>query len=100
MRYFVSSDYYPAEYARILVAPDYYELNLENFELALLEVNYNSKFNQLTHAQIMGALLHKLGVKRTIIGDILVEQGYAQLLVTKIWLIIFKLMLQRLQKQA
>ena len=31
----------------------------------------------------MGALLHKLGVKRTIIGDILVEQGYAQLLVTK-----------------
>ena len=100
LRYFVSSDYYPAEYARILVAPDYYELNLENFELALLEVNYNSKFNQLTHAQIMGALLHKLGVKRTIIGDILVEQGYAQLLVTKIWLIIFKLMLQRLQKQA
>ena len=69
LRYFVSSDYYPAEYARILVAPDYYELNLENFELALLEVNYNSKFNQLTHAQIM--------------GDILVEQGYAQLLVTK-----------------
>ncbi|WP_340641719.1 RNA-binding protein [Streptococcus vicugnae] len=82
-RYFVSSDYYPAEYARILIAPDYYELDLKDFELALLEVNYNSKFNQLTHAQIMGTLLHKLGVKRTIIGDILVETGYAQLLVTK-----------------
>ncbi|KEH52799.1 YlmH family RNA-binding protein [Streptococcus macedonicus] len=81
LHYFVSSDYYPAEYARLIVAPDYYEFNPEDFELTLLEVNYNSKFNQLTHSQIMGTLLHKLGIKRTVIGDILVESGYAQLLV-------------------
>ena len=31
----------------------------------------------------MGTLLHKLGIKRTVIGDILVESGYAQLLVTQ-----------------
>lgn len=83
LRYFVSSDYYPAEYARLLVAPDYYELNFDDFELALLEVKYNSKFNQLTHAQIMGTLLNRLGIRRNIIGDILVESGYAQLLVTR-----------------
>ena len=62
LHYFVSSDYYPAEYARLIVAPDYYEFNPEDFELTLLEVNYNSKFNQLTHSQIMGTLLHKLGI--------------------------------------
>ena len=100
LRYFVSSDYYPAEYARILVAPDYYELNLEDFELALLEVNYNSKFNQLTHAQIMGTLLHKLGVKRTIIGDILVEQGYAQLLVTKSMVDYFRINVTKIAKAS
>lgn len=80
---FVSSDYYPAEYARLIVAPDYYEFNSEDFELALLAVNYNAKFNQLTHAQILGALLHQLGIKRTVIGDILVESGQAQILLTK-----------------
>lgn len=80
---FVSTDYYPAEYARLIVAPNYYEFNPEDFELALLEINYNSKFNQLTHSQIMGTLLHKLGIKRTVIGDILVKSGYAQLLVMK-----------------
>ena len=83
LRYFVSSDCYPTEYARLIVAPDYYEFSVDDFELALLEVNYNSKFNQLTHSQIMGTLLHKLGIKRTVLGDILVESGYAQLLVMK-----------------
>lgn len=73
---------------------------MEDFELALLEVNYNSKFNQLTHAQIMGTLLHKLGVKRTIIGDILVEQGYAQLLVTKSMVDYFRVNVTKIAKAS
>ncbi|MCC9701760.1 RNA-binding protein, partial [Streptococcus agalactiae] len=42
---------------------------------------YNAKFNHLTHAKIMGTLLNYLGVKRSILGDILVEEGCAQVLV-------------------
>ncbi len=80
---FISSDYYPTEYARVLIAPNYYEFDVNDFNLVLLEINYNSKFNQLTHSQIMGALLHELGVRRTVFGDILIDDGYAQIFIDR-----------------
>lgn len=48
----------------------------------------------------MGTLLHKLGVKRTIIGDILVEQGYAQLLVTKSMVDYFRVNVTKIAKAS
>lgn len=83
LKAFVSSDYYASEYARLIIAPEYYVCQVEDFELALLEVRYQSKFAQLSHAQIMGTLLNHLGIKRTVIGDILVTDGYAQVLVSR-----------------
>ncbi|WP_294426397.1 RNA-binding protein [uncultured Streptococcus sp.] len=83
LKAFVSSDYYASEYARLIIAPEYYVCQVEDFELALLEVRYQSKFAQLSHAQIMGTLLNHLGIKRTVIGDILVTDGYAQVLVLR-----------------
>ncbi|MGT2738895.1 RNA-binding protein [Streptococcus pantholopis] len=80
---FVSSDYYPMEYARVIIAPDYYVFDFLDFQISLFEIVYNSKFNQLTHAQIMGSLLHRLGIRRTVIGDIVVEPGRAQLMVDR-----------------
>ena len=80
---FVSSDFYPTEYAHVIIAPEYYEFDKNDFELSLLEISYNSKFNQLTHRQIMGTLLNVLGIKREVIGDILISEGYAQLLVDR-----------------
>lgn len=79
--YYVSSDYHPMEYARILLAPDYYELDWMDFELSLLEVRYQGKFAQLSHSQILGSLLNGLGIKRQVVGDILVHDGYAQVIV-------------------
>ncbi|KHD45249.1 YlmH family RNA-binding protein [Streptococcus hongkongensis] len=76
-----SNDYYGTEYGRVIIAPAYYHFKKEDFEITLLEINYNSKFNQLTHAQILGTLINELGIKRELIGDILVEGGYAQLMI-------------------
>lgn len=81
--YFVSNDYLPSEYAKILLAPDYYELDLADFELALVEIDYQAKFHQLEHGQILGSLLNQLGLRRDCFGDILVNQGRAQVMVDK-----------------
>ncbi|WP_161980607.1 YlmH family RNA-binding protein [Streptococcus sp. S784/96/1] len=78
---YASSDYYETEYARVLISPDYYVLNLEDFEISLLEFSYNTKFNHLTHRQILGTLINQLGIKRSIFGDILIAEGKVQILV-------------------
>ncbi|MFC3927861.1 YlmH family RNA-binding protein [Streptococcus caprae] len=80
---YISSDYVSSEYARIILAPDYYQLDLTDFEIELLEISYNSKFNQLTHAQIMGTLINHLGIKRTVFGDIRTREGLAQIFVDR-----------------
>lgn len=81
--YYSSQDYYPLEYARILLAPAYYELDLADFELTLLEISYQAKFSQISHSQILGSLVKGLGLKRQVIGDILVAKGRAQVVLTR-----------------
>lgn len=71
----------PTEFVRVIVAPDYYQLEPEDFGLALLEIKHNSKFNQLQHHQILGSLLHQLGIERYVLGDILLATGRAQIFV-------------------
>ena len=80
---FASSDYFPSELARVLVAPSYYQLNMDDFELSLLEISYASKFYKISHSQIMGTLLNQLGIERRTFGDILVIEDRAQLFVDK-----------------
>ncbi len=81
MTYYLSSDYYQTEYAKVILAPEYYSFDEADFEMTLIAIDYNAKFNQLTHAQIMGTLLNQLGIKRSVLGDILVQNGKAQLVV-------------------
>ncbi|AGM98352.1 RNA-binding protein [Streptococcus iniae] len=76
-----STDSFQSEYGRLIIAPDYYQLDEADFEISLLEMRYHAKFNQLKHSQILGTLINELGIKRSLIGDILVEEGYAQLMV-------------------
>lgn len=76
-----SSDYYPMEYSKVIIAPDYYTFDFSDFEITLVEIAYNTKFNSLTHSQILGTLINQLGIKRSIIGDILVQPNRAQLLI-------------------
>ena len=52
LQVFVSSDDRKMEYAKVIVAPDYYQLDPSDFDLSLLEITYSSKFHQLTHSQV------------------------------------------------
>ncbi|MFS5356273.1 YlmH/Sll1252 family protein [Streptococcus agalactiae] len=65
--YYTSGQYFQTEYVKVIIAPEYYQLDMVDFNLS--------------HAKIMGTLLNYLGVKRSILGDILVEEGCAQVLV-------------------
>lgn len=81
LQVFSSGDYYPTEAVRLILAPDYYVLDLADFEMILLEVSYARKFNELSHSQILGTLIHQLGIKRQLLGDIILGQEKTQLLI-------------------
>lgn len=69
-----------AERQKLIFLPAYAQRPLESEYLALLEVRYNQKFNQLEHRDALGALM-SLGVKRTKIGDIVPFDGGFQIAV-------------------
>ena len=69
-----SRQFLETEFVRVILAPDYYLLEEEDFELMALEILYPRKFHQLTHSQMLGTLLHQLGIKRDYIGDILLGE--------------------------
>ena len=81
LQVFVSSDEQKMEYAKVIVAPDYYQLDPSDFDLALLEMVYASKFHHLTHSQVLGTIVHQLGVERKSFGDILTSEGKIQVFV-------------------
>lgn len=72
------------EMARSLIYPSYYQPTVDDFELAAFEINYPSKFAELHHSTIMGALLHN-GLERSAFGDIIgSEDGTWQFVTTKV----------------
>ncbi|WP_010172300.1 RNA-binding protein [Bacillus coahuilensis] len=68
-----------AERKRCLIYPDYFQPKIEDFDLALLEVEYPRKFITLEHRQILGALM-SLGIRREKYGDILLSDDRIQLI--------------------
>lgn len=70
------------ERQRYILAPSFYEIQNEDFDVSLLEVQYPHKFCTLTHAQVLGALVN-LGVKRRTLGDILFDEKEIQIVVAK-----------------
>lgn len=73
------------EYIKALIAPDYYVLSVDRneFDIALLQIDYFSKFKKITHSQILGTFLGETGLSRREIGDIIVNSDSAQIYVTK-----------------
>ncbi|KXT73746.1 hypothetical protein STRDD10_01369 [Streptococcus sp. DD10] len=69
------------EMGRMLLAPEYYQLEKTDFDIALLAIDYPSKFHDLSHGKILGTLLYQLGIERTVFGDILLNQDCAQIFV-------------------
>ena len=65
---------------KLFFLPAYAQVPQDKDHMALLEVHYNQKFNQLEHRDALGALM-SLGVKRTKIGDIVPFDGGFQIVV-------------------
>lgn len=71
------------ELSRLILAPDYYELDSDDFEISALELIYPRKFHEIKHAQLLGTLLNQLGIKRQFLGDILVSDEKTVILIDK-----------------
>lgn len=79
LQIFVSSKIVPGEYGRVIIAPDYYELEWSDFEISRFEIVYARQFNRLSHSQVLGALINQLGLEREVFGDIILDdQGRVQ----------------------
>jgi len=95
---FSSANHVPSEYARVILAPDYFTPSLEDFEMTLLEIEYPSKFQQLTHSKILGTVLNRLGIDRKLFGDILVTEEKAQIIVDQRFITLFQDGIQKISK--
>ena len=95
---FSSTSHVPSEYARVILAPDYFTPSFEDFEMTLLEIEYPSKFQQLTHSKILGTVLNRLGIDRKLFGDILVTEEKAQIIVDQRFITLFQDGIQKISK--
>jgi RNA-binding protein YlmH len=59
-----------SEQRRVLIYPPYFEPTTADFEIALIEINYPTKFSELAHGQILGSILGA-GISRDTLGDII-----------------------------
>lgn len=71
-----------AERRRLILAPDYYELNLDDFEIEVRRIEYPTKFVDLTHRQVTGTLLNA-GLKRQKFGDVVLDEEIVQFATTR-----------------
>lgn len=58
-----------SEMKRLIIAPSFYQIEKEDFEIVLAKISYAKPFCTLNHRDILGALM-SLGVKRELFGDI------------------------------
>ncbi|MCK3904287.1 RNA-binding protein [Streptococcus suis] len=71
---FSTRDLVPTEYSRVILAPSYYVLDKKDFDVMALELVYSRKFHSLSHSQVLGTFLNKLGIRREYLGDILIRE--------------------------
>lgn len=77
LSYQLVGGYEEAEYKRFVVFPDF----LESPEDVVVHVDicYEEKYGNISHRDVLGAVLG-LGLKREVIGDILLETGHVQVM--------------------
>lgn len=71
-----------AERMRVMIAPSYFVPTVEDFQMVVYTIQYPSKFVQLKHPDVLGALL-SLGMDRSKFGDIRVAENTVQFAVAK-----------------
>ena len=59
-----------------------YDINEEDFKIVSYKINYNNKFYEISHRNVLGALM-SLGIKRECLGDILVKDNGIYIFVEK-----------------
>ncbi|GGL44651.1 YlmH family RNA-binding protein [Sporolactobacillus putidus] len=78
----LSGGYAEAERKRALILPPYSEVQDQDFELSCIEVDYPARFADLSHAQLLGALLGT-GIVRSKLGDLIVSDGRIQFIAAR-----------------
>ena len=68
-----------SERKRALLFPEYYQPEVDDFQIGLYEINYPTKFVQLDHRMILGSMM-SLGIKREKFGDIIIHEDRIQFL--------------------
>jgi len=66
-----------SERKRLLIYPDYFQPSDDVFNIAICELQFPSKFIQLKHPDVLGALL-SIGLDRSKFGDIRVDESSVQ----------------------
>ena len=66
-----------AERKRVIIAPSYYVPEKDDYQITVFSLNYPSKFVQLRHPDVLGALL-SLGIERGKFGDIRIAENTVQ----------------------
>lgn len=82
IKLYFSGGFSHGERRRALIAPGYYELVDEDFNIQVYQVLYPDKFVTIEHRDVLGSLMN-LGVKRDKFGDILIEEGQIQFSLAK-----------------
>lgn len=80
---FSTRDFLQTEYSRVILAPSYYVLDSDDFDLMALELLYSRKFHSLSHSQVLGTFLNQLGIRREFLGDILIREDEALIFLDK-----------------
>lgn len=72
---------YPdAEQRRLIIAPEYFEPQSEDFKIQPVLIKYPEKFAELKHGQILGTLANQ-GIDREVFGDIITDGSVWQFFV-------------------
>ncbi|MBS4172442.1 RNA-binding protein [Bacillus sp. FJAT-49736] len=80
VKYSEFGGYDNAERKRVLLYPDYFTPEYNDFQIKLTEIEYPRKFVSLSHRQILGSLM-SLGLKREKFGDILIQDDRIQVVI-------------------
>lgn len=72
--------YSQAERKRLVIFPEYLFPDLVESQIKIYQLDGNFAFQKLSHRDFLGALMG-LGLKRKVIGDILVHSDFAQIIV-------------------
>lgn len=82
VRMAASGAFEEAERQRVLLYPDYFEPQEDDFELLVYELHYPAKFLQLQHGDVLGALMGT-GLDRDKFGDIRIDGEKIQFVIQK-----------------